>query len=154
LIFVAIRNSARVVVKLPLLLLALALSACATLLEGSEQPIRFVSTPPGANVRVLGRFGETPATIDVPKKPPHGSPSEGTAPPIDVYISKPGYEEAHVVLGYAVSGVGRWGNIANLGIGWPIDWSTGALYYIETPEHTGYLTTVNVVLQPKPPVSE
>jgi hypothetical protein len=132
----------------------LALAGCATLLEGSEQSIRFVSTPAGASVRVLGRFGETPATILVPKKPPQGDPASGTPPPIDVYISKPGYEEAHIVLGYAVSGISQWGNIANLGIGWPIDRSTGARYYIETPDHTGYLTTVNVVLQPKPAASE
>jgi hypothetical protein len=132
------------------LLLIVALAGCATILEGGEQPIRFNSTPPGATVQVLGRFGETPATIDVPKKPPHGSPGSGTAPSVEVEFRKPGYEDAHVTLVYGVSAIGLWGNLPTLGLGILVDWSTGALYYIESPEHSGYLTRVDAILQPKP----
>lgn len=102
-----------------LLTAAVALSSCASVLNGSTQKIPVTSTPTGANVSVDGQLaGLTPTRVNVKRKRSH-----------IVTVSKVGYEPEHVYLSREISPAVA-GNLFIPGglIGWGVDAASGAQY--------------------------
>lgn len=102
-----------------LLLLALPLAACATLVNGLNEDVQINSTPAGAKVYVDDDLkGQTPITVPMARKDYH-----------DVRIELQGYQEFQETIGRAWS---PWvlGNLCPLGpfslaIGTGVDYITG-----------------------------
>ncbi|MGD9535551.1 MAG: hypothetical protein AB7P52_03965 [Alphaproteobacteria bacterium] len=119
----------------------LALSACATVMEGSSQSIAIATTPSGATCHVereseqLGAVAGTPGSLHIEK----------SKNDITVTCAKPGFETARV--SYSPEFVGTtFGNILlGGGIGAIIDASTGANYV--------YPTEVSLTLAPEEPAT-
>ena len=96
------------------------LTSCASIINGSSQPVSFGSTPPGATVTVDGQpKGTTPSTI----------PLERTKRGHIVRIEAPGYYpyETHLSANFSVWYVGNL-LIGGL-IGFALDPCTGAMWY-------------------------
>lgn len=115
------------------LALVLALSGCATIINGTSQSVDFRSDPPGARVYVDGvARGETPFEADVKRKQEH-----------EVRFELEGYESYDVQLDRTVS---PWlaGNILIGGlIGLGIDALSGGMYQVSP-------SSVGVILEPLP----
>lgn len=100
------------------LALALATSGCATMYEGTTQPIPITSSPEGAAILVNGvPQWTTPHVMAVPKKNP---------PPIMVRLD--GYQPVTVQLERAGIEPWFWGNVFTYGLGALVDWQTGAMW--------------------------
>lgn len=122
-------------------LVAITLSGCGTITQGTSQDITIVSSPPGGRCD-LNRNGEhiatlyrTPGTVNVDK----------TKNDILLTCTKPGYQKASLDLesGY---GIGTFGNLILGGaIGWGIDSATGA--------DNKYPSTANVQFLPMDPAT-
>jgi len=93
-------------------------AACATIMEGSKQPVAVSSTPAGASISVDGQeMGTTPATLLLTRKDSHV-----------VSLLLDGYLPYHMTLEKKTSGW-VWGNIVFGGVvGVVVDASTGAMY--------------------------
>ncbi|MFN4184474.1 MAG: PEGA domain-containing protein [Hyphomonas sp.] len=106
---------------------AMALGACATVTKGTDDTVKFESTPPGANVsfkEVSGRINQagcvTPCTLEINRKFTYS-----------VEVAKEGYQTYVQLLEPKLSGDGTAGMAGNilLGgvIGAAVDASTGAM---------------------------
>lgn len=106
---------------------AMALGACATVTKGTDDTVKFESTPPGANVsfkEVSGRINQegcvTPCTLELNRKYTYS-----------VEVAKEGYQTYVQLLEPKLSGDGTAGMAGNilLGgvIGAAVDASTGAM---------------------------
>lgn len=106
---------------------AMALGACATVTKGTDDTVRFESTPPGANVafkEVSGRINQTgcttPCTLELNRKYTYS-----------VEFEKEGYQTYVQLLEPKLSGDGTAGMAGNLllggVIGAAVDASTGAM---------------------------
>lgn len=104
-----------------LLVLAVFLGGCATLIHGSTQSIQVESEPSGARVEVDGRpVGETPTTMDLRREEEHR---------VRIYYAD---QEPHKVT--LRQGRSLWTavNVLNLVVpGVLVDLSTGAFYSLE-----------------------
>lgn len=102
---------------------AITLSGCATIMQGSKQGVSMGSSPPGAQITVDGQnMGVTPMVASLKRNNTHV-----------VRMSLPGYEPYEITLARKTSGW-IWGNLAFGGIpGLIVDMATGALYKL-TPE--------------------
>jgi hypothetical protein len=108
---------------LPIALTA-SLSACATIVTGTTQPIAIDTVPEGASCHILQ--GGVPVA-DVPRTPDYVRVAK-TSAAIQVSCSKPGYRNAELT---ELSGVNGWlfGNLAIGGVvGIVVDFSSGAAY--------------------------
>jgi len=106
-------------------------TGCATLFTGSTDDIYFNSNPQGADILIGGlKVGKTPATVTV--KRPGFSDKE-------VVFEMDGYERRAFILKKSFNAV----SILNLaGIGWLVDFATGALFKYEPK-------TYSIDLEPK-----
>ncbi len=102
-------------------LAAAPLAACATITRGSDEPVQFVSEPPGAEVRTTVGLGcpATPCTLQIPRK--------------DQFVATfdlPGHRSEQVMVTTRMSGGGTAGLAGNaiFGgiIGVVVDANTGA----------------------------
>ena len=103
-----------------ILVVALCLPGCATLIHRSDESVEVNSTPSGANVEVNDRpVGEMPTTATLER---------GTAHTIRIY--REGYEPHEATL---QNGRSLWAslNILNFGVGLLVDASTGAFYSLK-----------------------
>jgi hypothetical protein len=93
-------------------------AACATIMQGSQQPVAVSSTPAGAAISVDGKeMGTTPTTLLLSRKDSHV-----------VSLLLDGYLPYHMTLEKKTSGW-VWGNIVFGGVvGVVVDASTGAMY--------------------------
>jgi hypothetical protein len=93
-------------------------TACATIMQGGQQPVAVSSTPAGASISVDGQpMGNTPATLTLSRKDTHV-----------VSLVLDGYMPYTMTLEKKTSGW-AWGNIVFGGVvGVVVDASTGALY--------------------------
>lgn len=109
--------------RLGLMLGALALSACASIMHGTSQDIGISSSPTGAKVMIDNQQGaNTPYVAKLSRKDNH-----------IVKIDLDGYQPAELTLTKSVSGW-VWGNIVFGGlIGLAVDAISGGLYNL-TPE--------------------
>lgn len=80
----------RIVQISPFLLLA-ALSGCTLVVQGTHQPVKFSSEPPGATFTVAGKTATTPVTLDLPKDD------------YKIAFKYPGYEDSSVELKRGIS---------------------------------------------------
>lgn len=105
------------------LALVLAVSGCATIMQGSTQQVSLSSSPTGATINVNGRpLGTTPAAVDLKRKDNHV-----------ISIELDGYRPYEVALTRSVSGW-VWGNIVFGGLpGLAVDAITGGFYKL-SPE--------------------
>jgi hypothetical protein len=105
------------------IVLALSLSACATIMHGSSQEVGISSTPTSATVTVDDKeLGKTPVVAKLKRKQNH-----------IVKINLDGYKPYETTLTRKTSGW-VWGNIVFGGlIGLAVDAGTGSLYKL-TPE--------------------
>jgi hypothetical protein len=111
-------------------LLVTALSGCASIMDGSTQPLTITSAPEGATVSVTNRAGTkihngvTPVTLTLNRGAGYFKPEIYT-----VSVKKDGFSEKQIVLTSSVSGW-YFGNILFGGlIGMVgVDPSTGAMY--------------------------
>jgi hypothetical protein len=101
----------------------LSTGACATIMQGSEQPVSVSSTPAGATISVDGQpMGTTPAVLRLARKETHL-----------VRLELDGYQPFDISLERKTSGW-MWGNVVFGGlVGIVVDASTGAMYRL-TPE--------------------
>lgn len=99
------------------LILILTLSGCATIVDGTSQPVTFNSEPNRAKVFINGaQVGVTPLTIQVQR-------SKATI----VVAKKEGYEEQQFPLQTKMNGY-FWGNILSGGfLGSTIDYASGSM---------------------------
>lgn len=124
-------------------LLALVVSACSSIIEGTSQTITINTNPAGADCAlhregiVIGRVNPTPGSVVVEK----------TKHDITVICIKEGYQEATYLNNSDVAGATLGNIILGGGIGWAIDSASGADNKYESP--------VNITLAPNPltPVS-
>ena len=128
-----------------------ALTGCATIMQGSKQNVGISSSPSGAQISVDNQsMGVTPATVPLSRKDNH-----------TVKLSLAGYQPYEMQLSRKTSGW-VWGNIVFGGIpGLAVDAITGAMYKL-TPEDVnatlaqgtamrrGDTLIVRVVLSPDP----
>ncbi len=112
------------------------LSGCATIINGTTQPIAVTSTPSGAKVMIDGGDSAytTPANVDLERGRDH-----------ILTFSKPGYQEQTFTIRHSMSAVVAGNILAGGLIGWGVDAADGAQDKL-TPE------TVQITLDPvKPP---
>ena len=97
--------------------LMLILSGCATIVDGSSQPVTFNSEPSRAKIFINGaNVGVTPLTIQVQR-------SKTTV----VVAKKEGYEEQQIPLQTKLNGY-FWGNILSGGfLGSTVDYASGSM---------------------------
>jgi hypothetical protein len=119
-------------------LLLLALTGCASVLEGTSQTITLNTNPPGADCAltrqgtVIARVAPTPGSVVVEK----------TKHDITISCTKQGYQEATYLNHSGVEGA-TWGNIVLGGaVGWAIDSASGADNHYDSP--------VNMTMVPLP----
>lgn len=105
------------------------LSACATIIEGSEQEITVITDPPKASCKlirkneVIGTIPSTPGSISIEK----------TKHPILIVCEKEGYESVQYINGSGTAPA-TLGNILLGGpIGWAVDSATGSDNHYNTP---------------------
>lgn len=93
-------------------------AACATIMQGSQQPVAVSSTPAGAAISVDGQeMGTTPATLRLSRKDSHV-----------LSLQLDGYMPYSMTLEKKTSGW-VWGNVVFGGlVGLVVDSSTGAMY--------------------------
>jgi len=115
---------------------AVALSGCASIIEGTSQTIAVSTNPVGADCelqregQVIGRVTSTPSAIVVEK----------TKHDITIVCRKEGYQDA-AFLNHSGIEDATWGNIVlGGGIGWAIDSASGA--------DNKYTTPVNISMVP------
>ena len=99
----------------------LAVSGCATMFGGSStQPVAFNSAPEGAAIVINGvTQWTTPHVINIPRK----------EPPEEVTFRLAGYEPVTVRLANSKKiDPWFWANIFTYGIGFIVDWQTGAMW--------------------------
>ena len=112
-------------------------TGCATIINGTTQPIAITSTPNGAKVMVDGSDSSytTPANVDLARGRDHL-----------LTFTKPGYQEQSFTIRHSMSGVVAGNILAGGLIGWGVDAADGAQDKL-TPE------TVQITLDPvKAPV--
>lgn len=104
------------------IVLGIGLSGCATIIEGTDQPIGLITTPPGATCnltregKVIAQISPTPGQIVIEK----------TKHDILIECNKEGYQRAQVIAKSTFSGT-TFGNILAGGIiGVVVDASSGA----------------------------
>lgn len=115
--------------KYPLLLAALALSACSSIIEGTSQEITVNTNPSGANCS-LQREGVSIARID----PTPGSATiKKTKYDITIICNKHGFEQATYLDHSGAAGATVGNIILGGGIGWAIDSASGADNKYDTP---------------------
>jgi hypothetical protein len=131
---IKMRNHKLVTAALPLVLLLG--SGCATIINGTTEPIAITSTPSGAKVRVDGQQSyTTPANIDMARGRDHL-----------LTFHKDGYEDENFTIVHSMSAAVA-GNILLGGlIGWGVDAMDGAQDKL-TPE------TVQITLNPLNPIN-
>ncbi len=117
-------------------LAVIALSGCASVLDGTSQMMTFNTTPPGAACvlsrkdAVIGQVNPTPGGVLIKK----------TKDNIKVACTKDGYQETTALIKSEIQG-STWGNIVlGGGIGWAIDSASGA--------DNHYQDIINVTLIP------
>jgi hypothetical protein len=119
-----------------LILMSLALTGCASIIEGTSQEVSINTNPAGADCAmkrqdlVIARVNPTPGAATIKK----------TKYDITILCNKVGYQEA-TYLDHSGSAGATWGNIvAGGGIGWAIDSASGADNKYDSP--------VNITLVP------
>ena len=117
-----------------LLVVALGLSACATIIHGPKQQVTITSSPTAATVTVDGKpAGTTPLTTKLTRKDKHV-----------VGINLEGYKPLEMRLDRDVDGW-VWGNILLGGfIGLAVDAITGSMYKIDPDDVTAQLQSNGV----------
>ena len=121
-----------------MLVSCLALTGCASILDGDSQEIKVKTTPSGAMCQftrkgeVIGSISETPGSLLVKK----------TKEDILVVCKKEGHEEVNHPLKSGTGGAVFWNIVAGGGIGWAIDSASGA--------DNKYDDLVEITLTPKP----
>jgi hypothetical protein len=94
------RRKVEMLFRLSILVLAMVISGCATIIDGSSQPLTFNSSPNGARIYVNGmELGTTPLTMPVKR-------SKTTM----ILAKKNGYEDQQLVLQTKINSW-FWGNI-------------------------------------------
>ncbi len=112
----------------------LSLTACSSIIEGTNQQIVVNTNPPGADCAlmreniVIGRVNPTPGAVTIQK----------TKHDINVVCNKKGYEEATFFNNSDAAGATFGNIIAGGGIGWAIDSASGA--------DNKYTSPVNITL--------
>ena len=107
---------------LPVFLVAVLCSGCASITRGSKEVLVIDSTPQDADIRLsTGLVGKTPASFQVPR-----------SDTITVFITKPGYKDRTIIVQAEIGnggGVAMAGNVFLGGIiGAGVDAGTGAMY--------------------------
>ena len=103
-----------------ILLVALAVPGCASIVTGTKQTVDFQTHPPGARATVNGQQFTTPGSLTLKRKKTY-----------DVVFEKPGYVTTSRHIGHHTNGW-FWGNIIIGGmIGVCIDAGTGAMYSLD-----------------------
>lgn len=133
--------------------LALLLTGCASIVNGSTQPVSFISTPAAARVIVDGNpIGSTPVVHALSRKKLHA-----------VRFELDGYQPYEMALSRSVSGW-VWGNIVFGGlIGLAVDAGTGGMYKLSPEQVSANLSQrtakaetigdglfITLVMQPDP----
>lgn len=115
-------------IRLSILVLVMVTSGCATIIDGSSQPLTFNSSPNGARIYVNGmELGTTPLTIPMKR-------SKTTM----ILAKKNGYEDQQLVL-QTKTNAWFWGNILGLGLyGSTTDYGSDAM--IEYSPNMYYVT--------------
>lgn len=119
---------------LSVFILAILLSGCSSIVEGTSQEIVVNTTPDGANCaflregQVIGRINPTPGAVTI-KKSKHD---------ITIECTKAGYKKATFFNKSDVAGATVGNIIAGGGIGWAIDSASGA--------DNKYTSPVNITL--------
>lgn len=115
--------------SLSLFSLAISLSACSSIIEGTSQEIVINTNPPAANCVLtrngtqIGNVGPTPSGITIKK----------TKYDILISCSKPGFETATYLNKSGAAGA-TFGNIVlGGGVGWAIDSASGADNKYDSP---------------------
>ena len=105
-----------------LILAALSLTSCASIVEGTSQTLTVNTSPEGANClflregRTIGEISKTPGSVVVQK----------TKHDITVECTKSGYQKVSFINESGSEGA-TWGNvILGGGVGWAIDSASGA----------------------------
>ncbi len=123
--------------NLGVVLLALGLTNCASIIDGTTQEI-VINTNPTDACCVLNRQGVSIGTVE---QTPGGVTIQKTKEDITVVCDKEGYQTATHLSNSGIQG-STWGNIVlGGGVGWAIDSARGADNYYETP--------VNITLLPE-----
>ncbi len=123
--------------NLGVVLLALGLTNCASIIDGTTQEIVINTNPTDARC-VLNRQGVSIGTVE---QTPGGVTIQKTKEDITVVCDKEGYQTATHLSNSGIQG-STWGNIVlGGGVGWAIDSARGADNYYETP--------VNITLLPE-----
>src|SRR5262245_20693108 len=105
------------------LVVGVAGTGCASVINGTSQEVAFRSVPPGATVKVSGQTGTTPATLSLSRDRDHMAT-----------LTKEGHPERQVNIRQKLSGA-FYGNIALGGIiGMSVDMGNGAAYNL-TPSN-------------------
>ena len=124
--------------RLGMVMSALALTACASIMHGTSQDIGISSSPTGAKVTVDNQAGaNTPYVAKLSRKDNH-----------IVKLSMDGYAPAELTLTRSVSGW-VWGNIVFGGlIGLGVDAITGGLYNLTPDQLQATLATQKTSVAP------
>jgi len=123
-------------------LLAIMASGCATIVEGTTQPLAVASVPEqGAQCTLKNSQGTyfvtTPGTVIVHK----------TKTDLNVSCTKPGYEEASQVAPAKFAATTAANVLAGGVIGLGVDAASGANYYYDTPVTVTLKPVVNAAAQ-------
>lgn len=123
------RRGIRKTRDLPLVVALLVAGGCATLVTGTTDKVRILSTPSGATIEIQGQVVKAPAEVSLSRS--FFNPPGGIA-------SYPGYEEKRFEVRRDFN---LWtiGNVVTLFLGVPIDVLSGALMKYQT-EHQILLT--------------
>jgi hypothetical protein len=121
----------QVMVRSVILMLALGLAACASIMHGTHQDVGITSAPTGAAVTIDGvPSGNTPVIAKLTRKANH-----------IVRIDLPGYQPFDLTLTHSVSGW-VWGNVAVGGlIGLAVDAISGGMYKLSPEQLSASLAT-------------
>jgi hypothetical protein len=116
--------------------IALAVSACASIIHGTHQDVGITSVPPGAFVTIDNiQYGKTPVIAKLSRKDNHV-----------VRIEMPGYQPYDATLTRSASGW-VWGNIAFGGlIGLAVDAISGGMYKLDPEQVSAALTNRNAAV--------
>src|SRR5690242_5974341 len=109
--------TARALVVVGSIIFAVAVTGCATIINGTTQPIAITSTPNGARVTIDGTDTtyNTPANVELARGRDHL-----------LTFSKPGYQEQTFTIKHSMSGVVAGNILAGGLIGWGVDAADGA----------------------------